>query len=530
MTRVRGRGVRRGVWLDLPSPCASWACRIWSRNAFRDLVDLLGSCSAAHEQQKEQKEKTIRKEKTLLRRPPGFYGAERPAVADIHILCHVFKHIPWSPAVELHLRLRNFGLTTQQVLLILDKLKDNLSHTINFFIWADQQRGHYHTAECFEMLKGAMNAHLDNLHPMLKDMEANGRFVPLHVLILAMEVFVEKNMVQLAFEVFQSLTKFGSRPDEDAYNMMLQALLDAGYIDMGIEVFEQMKKDKWCSPGNTTLSLFLWGLGKAGKVAEARRLLEKLKSSNHSSLVEAHNELVSGLCEGNWMDYAEEAVIEMYEQGLEPSTNVYTSLISGNTRAGRMTEAYTYYADAVKDKLVTPSMDLLTMLIKGFCRQNDPEAAEKLLKEMGSAGFPPDALLYAAVIQCISKQDKWRAGPLLSDTLQKQGVNLDADFYNTAIKSCIDGGHMEIALSLVCQMVREDHICPQEVTFSALFLRLVELNKLEYWRKLLFAMEGLKEDLQASFSRMLVVILANADKVVSKHVMDLMTERGLYQP
>ncbi|KAI5060118.1 hypothetical protein GOP47_0024538 [Adiantum capillus-veneris] len=87
---------------------------IWSRNAFRNLVDLLGSSSAAHQQQKQAKEKTLGKEKTMLRGLPGFHGSERPAVADIHILCHVFKHIPWSPSVELHLRRRNFGLTTHQ--------------------------------------------------------------------------------------------------------------------------------------------------------------------------------------------------------------------------------------------------------------------------------------------------------------------------------------------------------------------------------------------------------------------------------
>lgn len=530
---MRGRTPRKGVLLDFPFPSAIWACRIWSRNALWKLVDLLNSSADStlpHEEQKQQKEKTIGKERMTLRRFPGFRGSERPAVADIHILCHVFQDIPWSPSVEMHLRHRNFGLTIHQVILILDKLKDNLTHTLNFFIWADQQRGHYHTVESFKILKGTMHVHLDHLHPLLKDMEAKGRFVSIIVLILVMEVFVEKNMVQPALEVFQSITKFGSRPDEDAYNLILQVLLDAGPIDVAIEVFEQFKQDRWCSPGNTTYSLVLWGLGKAGKVVEARKLLENFKSSSQMLPVEAHNQLVSGLCEGGWMDYAEEFVIEMYELGFEPSAYVYTGLVSANAKAGRLTEAYRYYIDAVKDKLIAPSVELSTMLIEGFCKQKDAESAQKLLLQMVNVGLSPDANMYAAVVECASKQGQWEVGTEPSNASKKQEVNTNAKLCGSLIISCADAGHMETALSLLCRMVAEGHVCFEETTFSTLISRLVELNQPNYWQKIFMAIEGLEEKLQTTLLRMLVGILNNADKDVSKHVMGLMIERGLSPP
>eukprot|EP00250_Pteridium_aquilinum_P017501 c23660_g1_i1 orf=21-1598(+) len=519
----------RGALLNLPLSSANWACRLWSRNAFLDMVDLLSSSSdpTLHQEQK-QKEKTIGNEALLGL--PGFRGAERPSVADIHILCHVFQHIPWSPSVEKHLLRRNFGLTTHQVTLVLHKLKDNLTHTLNFFIWASQQRGHCHNAECFEILKNAMDVHIDHVHSVLKDMETNGRFIPLDVHILLMEVFAEKDMVQHALEGFQSITKFGSRPDEDAYNLILQILIDAGRIDVAFEIFGQMKKDKWCRPGATAFLLMLWGLGKAGKIAEARKLLGSLKSSHKISGIEAHSRLVDGLCEGGWMDQAEEAVIEMYELGFEPDIHVYTSLVSGHTKAGRLAEAHRYYVEAVKDRLITPSTNILTMLIAGFCKQDDVEIAHKLLREMLTTGLSPDASVYAEVIQCASKQGQWQIGQMLLDELTEKGISTNTETYNSVITSCVDAGQLDTALSLWCQMTGKDHICLKVATFSALFSRLIQCDRPADWQKLLHAIEGMEESFRTSLCEMLVNSLLNADKEVAGSVFKLMAERGLYQP
>lgn len=506
-----------------------WACKQWSRNAFLDVVDLLTSSVDHHQEQDQQKEETRWKGKLGIRGLPGFRGSECPSVADIHILCHVFQNIPWSPSVETHLRSRNFGLTTNQVTLILHKLKGNLTHTLNFFIWAAHQRGYCPSAECFEILKSAMNAHIDDVHPMLKDMKLNCRFIPLNVLILFMEVFAEKNTVQHALEVFQSFTKFGSRPDEDAYNVILQILVDADCIDVAFEIFEQMKKDKWCRPGPTAFSIVLWGLGKIGKIAEAHRLLESLKSSNKVSVAKAYSQLIGGLCEGGWMDQAEEAVIEMYELGIEPDIDVYTSLISGHKKSGRLTEAHRHYVEAVKDGLITPSVDIVTMLIVGFCQQNDAKTAHELLMEMKSTGLSPDTTVYAAVIQCLSKQGRWQLGQMLLNELRKEGISTTAEMYNAVITACVDGGQFDTAISCVLQMMREEHFCAEEAAVPAFFQRLIEIHQPEIWQKVLLAIEGMEESLKSSLCRLLVNSLTKADKDVADNVFKLMAERDLSQ-
>lgn len=509
-----------------------WACRTWTTNAFQHVVDLLccsiPSSSDPHPQQQQQNKEKEKGDKQPLGLP-GFRGAERPSMADIHMLCHVFQHSPWSPSVEKHLRLRNFCLTSQQVTQVLHLLKANLTHTLNFFIWAGQQRGQCYSAEAFDILKKTIEENIGLVHPMLKDMETDGRFIPLEVLMLLVELYAEKNMVQNAVEVFQTTANFGSRPDEDAYNSILQILVDAGLIDDANVIFEQMKADKWCRPGKTAYNLVFYGLGKAGKMAEARKLVCSLKSSNEISGVEAHSRLVDGLCEGGWMGQAEEAVIEMYELGLEPDVWVYRSLISGHTKAGSMAEAYRYYVEAVQDKLLTPSRDIFSLLIIGFCEQNDVETAHKLLREMIDKGFSPDTTVYADLIQLASKQGQWRLGQTLFSEMAEKGINPAAETYNTVIAACADAAQSDMALSVMCQMMVEKGFYPSETTFSALFSRLSELNQPDNWQRLLVAIEGMEERSKTCMCRTLVNSLTNGDKEVAANVFKLMAERGLYQ-
>ncbi|KAH7299914.1 hypothetical protein KP509_24G035700 [Ceratopteris richardii] len=345
--------------------------------------------------------------------------------------------------------------------------------------------------------------------------------------MLAMEVFIEKHMVETAVEMFQSILKLHTRPDEDAYHLILQVLLESGRTDVAMEIYEQMKKDRWCNPVSSTFLLMLWGLGKTAKIGEAQKLLEDLKSKNEISISEAHCQLVRGLCEGPWMDYAVQAIIEMYELGFEPDENVHISFVHGYIRAGRLMEAFNYYKDAVSSNLIAPKMDVLTLLLSSFCAQKNPEIAQEVLMAMVETGLCPDPHIYVSVIQCVLEQGQGQLNPWLSGALRKQGVDKDVKFFSSIIILCTDAGDVEAALSVFCQMVTYHSICPEKAAFSALVFKMFEYNQANFWQKLFSAIEGSEMSLQTTIFQMVSDILANVDEKVANHVLSLMKDTCL---
>lgn len=374
---------------------------------------------------------------------------------------------------------------------MLHLLKGNVRQAFNFFIWAGQQRGVCYAGEALDILREIFGQHLDSVGPMLRDMENERRYIPIQAFMILLDLYAQNNMVEPALEIFQKTVKYGCRPDVDAYNLMLDILVSVGRIEVAQEIFEQMKADRLCSPNTTTLRTMLYGLGTAGMVTEAYKLIDSPRFVDEIPTMEAHTRLIDGLCVAGRIDQAEEAVIEMHELGLQPDINVYTSLVSGHAKAGNMVEAYRYFIESVKDKVHTIKADISSDLIIGFCNVNDVRAAHKLMSEMIDNGFAANINLYNGLISSASRQGLWDMTQMLMDEMATRGIDSNAETYNILVAACADT-QLEKAITYLREMIGKG-FCTTEITFTALLSGLSKANQPDKWLEVLEVIEGMEE-------------------------------------
>ncbi|KAH7285035.1 hypothetical protein KP509_33G008800 [Ceratopteris richardii] len=327
-------------------------------------------------------------------------------------------------------------------------------------------------------------------------------------LTIVLKGFCKQGRVDEALLFFE---KMGPKVDghEASYNILVHGLCFKMRIEEALNMASEM-----CRRGIVltvhTYTAFVCAYFKMGKVEAACDILLELKKSGINADNTLCVELIIGLCQNNRVDSALALLKQMPECGCTPNQIHYTAVISGLCKANRVPEAMVLGHTMIKsrnrpdsitfspifealctsgkekeayellDGLVENGADLTTgifsSLIRGLCKARRLDGVRKLMAEMTTRGYHPDAVVYATLINANAH---YLPGTVdLFTPLIGSNIVLSAARYADLMGGLFRSGEVEFALKVFKEMQRVG--CPTRTeSFNVIIDGLCRNNRVQ---------------------------------------------------
>ncbi|KAF7145258.1 hypothetical protein RHSIM_Rhsim04G0187400 [Rhododendron simsii] len=321
------------------------------------------------------------------------------------------------------------------------------------------------------------------------------------------------------YRVFVSM--YGYVPSVIGFNSLLDVIVKRGWIDVARQVYDEMIGREDGCVDNYSTCIMVRGLCKEGKVEEGRKLIDdrwgkgcvpnivfyntlidgyckkenvegayalfkELKSKGFLPAVETYGTMINGFCKGGSFEAVERLLVEMNARGLNVNVHVYNNVIDARFRHGCAVKAEETVRKMI-DSGCEPDIVTFNTLINGSCRNGKVQEAEQLLEqatrkglmptkltytpiiqllaEMLDQNLPPDAFVYATLVDGFIRNGDLNEAKRLFELAIENGVNPGVVGFNAMIKGYSKFGMMNDAVSCINRMMQRC-ISPDEYTYS----------------------------------------------------------------
>uniref|UniRef100_A0A0D3HF77 K Homology domain-containing protein n=1 Tax=Oryza barthii TaxID=65489 RepID=A0A0D3HF77_9ORYZ len=167
----------------------------------------------------------------------------------------------------------------------------------------------------------------------------------------------------------------------------------------------------------------------------------------------------------------------MRQQGLNPDTVTYGTVIDVLCKSGRVEDAMLYFEQMI-DEGLRPDSIIYNSLIHSLCIFDKWEKAEELFLEMLDRGICLDTIFFNSIIDSHCKEGRVIESEKLFDLMVRIGVKPDIITYSTLIDGYCLAGKMDEAMKLLSGMVSVG-LKPNTVTYSTLINGYCKISRME---------------------------------------------------
>ncbi|KAI3852369.1 hypothetical protein MKX03_018849 [Papaver bracteatum] len=269
--------------------------------------------------------------------------------------------------------------------------------------------------------------------------------------------YTSAGMTSSAIRTFEIANELDSSHYTFSISSLFETLMDSlckeGHVRVASEycVKRRELEPGWV-PSVGVYNVLLEGWFRLGKLKQAEKLWEDMKTENVAPDVVTYGTLVEGYCKLRRVERAMELVSEMKREGIRGNAIVYNPIVDALSEAGRFKEAL----GMIERLLVTesgPTLSTYNSMVKGYCKAGDLVGASKILKMMIGRGFIPTAMTYNYFFRHFSKFGKIEEGMNLYTKMIESGYLPDRLTYHLLIKMLSEVGRSDLVVQ-VCKDMR----------------------------------------------------------------------------
>ncbi|XP_020590105.1 LOW QUALITY PROTEIN: pentatricopeptide repeat-containing protein At4g20740 [Phalaenopsis equestris] len=385
------------------------------------------------------------------------------------------RHSRWCPAVltDLQKLRRVTPDLVSEVLKSRPLLPPSLS--TRFFHWAARQKGFSHTFASYNAFAYSLSAaglfRAADQVPEL--MLAQGKPPTEKQLEILVRFHADARRPLRLFHLYRKMrTRFGVSPRRTfLYNRIIDALVSCGRLDLGLEVYDDLRADDELKEDAVTFTIICKGFCRAGRIDELVDLIGRMRSEVCRPDVFAYTAMIRILISAGNVDGGIRVWDEMKKDGVEADVMAYSTLISGLCKAGMM------------------------------------EKSEELFREMKKKGLLIERAVYGALVEGFVAEGKVETGVEIFREMVGDGYRADLGIYDLLIGGFCSDGRVDKAFKIF-QIVALEGIVPEFTTVSPLLIACAEGHDMDMFFQLLDRISGLGlsvlDHLSSFFSAFLV--------------------------
>ncbi|GLJ29343.1 hypothetical protein SUGI_0578720 [Cryptomeria japonica] len=384
--------------------------------------------------------------------------------------------------------IRNNGEDMESVLensgvKISSKVMEKLLHRANYswkpifrcFTWAGRQVGFQHTSYTYNLMINIMTKmrKFESALVLIDQMQEQG-LVTTQTFAILMRRYARAGMVKDALCTFETVEKFGFKPNLELFNTLLDALSKEGKVGPATLLFEERRSELEAS--TVTYNILINGWCRIRRLEEAQKLFDQMVTLSIPPSVVTYSTLIDGYCKTGRIEDALKLLETMKGKGSNPNVITYNSIVDALAEAGRPQDAH-LMLDEMDASGCRPNISTYNSLVKGLCKQENLSAASKVLQMMMERGCLPTVTTYNYFFRFFSNHGRVNEGMNLYMKMLSSGYVLDQLTYQLLIKMLCERGRVELALQVKKDM--ETRGCdPDLATCTMVIHQLCRSNKL----------------------------------------------------
>ncbi|RLM80443.1 pentatricopeptide repeat-containing protein [Panicum miliaceum] len=176
--------------------------------------------------------------------------------------------------------------------------------------------------------------------------------------------------------------------------------------------------------------------------------------------------LVKAYCMSRDDVKAKQALDQMREQGISPTTSIYTTLIDSMYKQKKTEEAEHLWKEMVESGC---KPDVVTYNVKAmnYGLHGKPEEVMEVMMEMEAAGVKPDTITYNFLMTCYCRNGKVEDAKVLYHSLAEKGCSANAATYKHMLAALCAHGDFDAGLGIVKESLKR-HKVPDFRTMKGL--------------------------------------------------------------
>lgn len=221
-------------------------------------------------------------------------------------------------------------------------------------------------------------------------------------------------MQGLGFDVIDNLSRF--------FSFMMKK--DAR-IMMSLELFEYLRAKDYCSV--SIYNILIQALLKIGELNKALSLFHELKNSNFKPDSSTYSNAAICFAEAGDIQEACTCYNKIKEMSSVPSIPCYHSLVKGLCQVGEIDAAMLLIRDCLAYVTTGPMEFKYVLTIIHVCKSKDAEKVIEVLNEMMQLGYPPDNIIYSAIISGMCKHGTIEEARKVFSNMRERKLLTEAD-------------------------------------------------------------------------------------------------------
>ncbi|XP_057958689.1 pentatricopeptide repeat-containing protein At2g17525, mitochondrial [Malania oleifera] len=333
------------------------------------------------------------------------------------------------------------------VRLILDQ--KSASQALQTFRWASQLSNFTHNQSTYRALihKLCSFRRFDTVQDLLDEMpESVGSPPDEDVFVTIVRGLGRARMVREVLKVPDLVLKFGRNTSVKIFNSILDVLVKEN-IDLAREFYRKKMMASGVQGDDYTFGILMKGLCLTNRIGDGFKLLQLMKTRGVTPNTVIYNTLIHTLCKNGKIGRARSLMSEIGE----PNNVTFTVLISGYCREENLVQALVLLEKCFNQGLI-PDVITVTKVVEILCNVGRVTEAFEVLERVERKGGAVDVVAYNTLIKGFCRLGKVKVGHRLLKEMESKGCLPNAETYNVLISGFCDCGTLDSALDLFNDM------------------------------------------------------------------------------